>query len=89
MLGDLLERMNRMESSQAGKAEQQRKDSVESSIFSSFLETRASINLQALKRTPPYKRSPNLLPVTYFGAQRPAYAGDDIVDAPTQVNDNF
>ena len=72
-----------MESSQHGQVGGQRKESAESSVFDSVLGSGAGITLRALERTPPPKRSPNVSPATYFGARRPAFAGN-IVDPPAQ-----
>ena len=88
MLGDLTERMGRMESSQREQVGGQRMKSAESSVFGSVLGSGAGITLQALERTPPPKRSPNVSPATYFGARRPALAGEHMVDAPAQANVN-
>nr|CCA25821.1 conserved hypothetical protein [Albugo laibachii Nc14] len=84
MLGDLSERMCRMESSQTGQARQHRKDSAESSVFDSILGVGAAMSLQALERHPSPKRSPNLSPATYLSARRPAQvAGNyDMGQAP-------
>ena len=64
MLGDLSERMCRMETSQSGQVDPQRKDSAESSVFGSALGAGAGINLQALEHTSPPKQSPNVSPAT-------------------------
>ena len=88
MLGDLSERMGRMESSQHGQVGGQRKESAESSVLYSVLGSGAGITLQALEHTPPPKRSPNVSPATYFGFRRPALAGDHMADASAQENVN-
>ena len=77
-----------MESSQFEQVDRQRKDSSESSVFSSALGAGQGINFQALKRTPPPKRSPNVSPATYFGVRRPAFAGN-IVDPPAQDRSDY
>ena len=81
--------MGRIESTQAGQANCKSKGSEESSIFGSVLGSRASIILQALKHTPPRNPTPNVSPATYFGAQRPAFSGDHMVDTPGQANVNY
>ncbi|CAI5744872.1 unnamed protein product [Peronospora destructor] len=52
LLGDLSERMRRMESSQTGQDDRQRKDSAELSIFGSALGAVRGMSLQALEHTP-------------------------------------
>ena len=69
MLGDLSKRINRMEVSQKEQASKGQKGSPES-IFGSALGVGVGMTLQALERTPPPKRSPNVSPATYFGARR-------------------
>uniref|UniRef100_A0AAV1V489 Uncharacterized protein n=1 Tax=Peronospora matthiolae TaxID=2874970 RepID=A0AAV1V489_9STRA len=64
MLGDLSERMNRMEVSQREQGGKNWQGSPESSIASRQQEVEAGINLQTLDRTPP-KESPNVSPATY------------------------
>ena len=81
--------MGRIESTQAGQVNCKSKGSEESSIFGSVLGSRASIILQALKHTPPRNPTPNVSPATYFGAQRPAFSGDHMVDTPGQANVNY
>ena len=88
MLGDLSERIGRMEFLQARQVEQQRKDSAELSIFGSVLGSGAGINLQDMESTLPPKRSPSVSQATYFGARRTAYAGNYMDDASAQNNDN-
>ena len=89
MLGDLSDRMGRMESTQAGQVNRKSKDSEESSIVGSVLGSRAGITLQALEHTPLRKPTPNVSPASYFGARRQAFAGDHTVDTPGQANVNY
>uniref|UniRef100_A0AAV1TSQ0 Uncharacterized protein n=1 Tax=Peronospora matthiolae TaxID=2874970 RepID=A0AAV1TSQ0_9STRA len=74
MLGDLFERMNRMEVSQREQGGKNWQGSPDSSIASRQQEVGAGINLQTLSRTPP-KESPNVSPATYFGIRRQQQAG--------------
>uniref|UniRef100_A0AAV1VL66 CCHC-type domain-containing protein n=1 Tax=Peronospora matthiolae TaxID=2874970 RepID=A0AAV1VL66_9STRA len=74
MLGDLSERMNRMEVSQREQGGKNWQGSPESSIASRQQEVGAGINLQTLNRTPT-KESPNVSPATYFGIRRQQQAG--------------
>ena len=67
MLGNLSERMNRMEVSQKEQVGEGQKGSPES-IFGLSLGVGAGMSLQALGRTPPPKKSPNVSPATYFWA---------------------
>ena len=69
MLGDLSERMNRMEVYQKEQVVKDQKGSPKL-IFGSVLGVGAGMSLQDLKRTPPPKKSPNVSPATYFGARR-------------------
>ena len=57
ILGDLSERMCRIEYSKSGQVRRHRKDSAESSVFDSILRFGAAMNLQALERNPSPKRS--------------------------------
>ncbi|CAI5703654.1 unnamed protein product [Peronospora effusa] len=77
MLGDLSDRLNRIEVSQKEHDGGHRKDSAESSVFGSALGAGGGMNIEALELTPPRKRSPNdVSPATYFGARR-HYEADD------------
>ena len=76
MLGDLSEQMNRMEVFQKEQGGKDRQGSPES-IFGSALGERAGMTLQALKRTPPPKKSPNVSPATYFGERHHIHANGD------------
>ncbi|KAI9918384.1 hypothetical protein PsorP6_011475 [Peronosclerospora sorghi] len=82
MLGDLSERMCRMESSQSRQVGRHR-----IGTFDSPLSGREGMDLRALEHTPSLKRSPNVSPVTYFGARRPVFAGN-MVGPPAQGHDN-
>uniref|UniRef100_A0AAV1VC45 Uncharacterized protein n=1 Tax=Peronospora matthiolae TaxID=2874970 RepID=A0AAV1VC45_9STRA len=74
ILGDVSERMNRMEVSQREQGGKNWQGSPESSMASRQQEVGAGINLQTLDRTPP-KESPNVSPATYFGIRRQQQAG--------------
>ena len=78
-----------MESTQAGQVNCKSKDFEKSSIFGRFWVRGPGITLQALEHTPPRKPRLNVSPATYFGAQRPAFAGDHIIDTPSQANFNY
>ena len=71
MLGDLSDRLNRMEVARDEQASKVQNGSPES-IFGSALGVGAGMSLQALEHTPPPKRSPNVSPATYFMARRQA-----------------
>ena len=68
MLGDLSERMDRLEISQVQAGEKH--NGSTKSIFGLALEVGEEMNLRALERTPPPKMSTNASPATYFGARR-------------------
>ena len=89
MLGNLSERMGRMESSKAEQVNGKRKDSAESIIFGPVLGSGAGINLQALVHTPPPKRPPYVSAATYFGARRAADARTHVPDPTVQANANY
>ena len=76
MLGDISERMNRMEFSQKEQSGKDRQGSPEST-FGSALGVGAGMTLQALERTPPPKRSPYVSPATYFGARHHIHGNGD------------
>ena len=71
MLGDLSDRLNRMEVARNEQVDKDQKGSPES-IFGSSLGVGAGMSLQALEHTPPPKKSPNVSPATYFMARRQA-----------------
>ncbi|CAI5727347.1 unnamed protein product [Peronospora destructor] len=88
MLGDLSERMNRMEVSQKEQVSKHQKGSPGTSIFGSVLGVGAGMSLQALERTPPPKKSLNVSPATYFGARR--HNQEDVEGRPVgQVAQDF
>uniref|UniRef100_A0AAV1TUY3 Uncharacterized protein n=1 Tax=Peronospora matthiolae TaxID=2874970 RepID=A0AAV1TUY3_9STRA len=74
MPGDLSDRMNRTEVARTEQASKDQKGSPVS-IFGSALKMGSGMSLQALKHTPPPKKSPNVSPATYFMARRQANVG--------------
>ena len=89
MLGDLTDRMRRMESSQPVPGDHHYNDSSESSVFCSVLGSGGGMNLQALEHYPPPRRGPNVSPATHFGTRQPAIAEDHMVDTPARAGINY
>ena len=69
ILGDLTERMNRMEVSQREQDSRLSTDSPEFRAENRKREVGAGINIEALERSPP-KVSPTVSPATYFGIRQ-------------------
>ena len=80
MLGNLSERMNRMEVSQREQANKHWEDSPESSVASREREVGSGLKLRALEHTPS-KRPSNMSPATYFGVRRQQQADVEIPPA--------
>ncbi|KAG3106234.1 hypothetical protein PI124_g13866 [Phytophthora idaei] len=74
--------MGRLEASQARQEKEERlKDAAEPSVFGSSLGIGAAMDLRALERTPPPRRTLGVSPATYLGARQPGYA-----DAAAQLH---